>query len=95
MHDISQVSSILSYVDTMGMEIPESYLDEETCSKLCSDKCTRMVITVDAAYEGQETFDLVKNIRDIAESYYLGEWYLAGHFRFILGSSQSAEQSFL
>lgn len=56
----------------MGMEIPESYLDEETYSKLCSDKCTRMVITVDAAYEGQETFDLVKNIRDIAESYYLG-----------------------
>lgn len=34
-------------------------------------------------------------LRDIAESYYLGEWYLAGHFRFISGSSQSAEQSFL
>ena len=78
LHDISQVSSILSYVDTVGMEIPESYLDEETYSKLCSDKYTRMVITVDAAYEGQETFDLVKNIRDIAESYYPGEWYLAG-----------------
>ncbi len=37
-----------------------------------------MVISVDAAYEGQETFALVKNIRSIAEKHYPGEWYLAG-----------------
>ncbi|MDY6327948.1 MAG: MMPL family transporter [Lachnospiraceae bacterium] len=78
LHKISQVSSIISYVDTVGMEIPESYLDEETYSKLCSDKYTRMVISVDAEYEGEETFELVKQIRKIAEKYYPGEWYLAG-----------------
>ena len=78
LHDISQVKSIISYVDTVGVEIPESYLDEETYSKLCSDKYTRMVISVDAEYEGSETFNLVKKVRDTAEKYYPDKWYLAG-----------------
>lgn len=78
LHDISQVKSIISYVDTVGMEIPESYLDEETYSKLCSDKYTRMVITVDAEYEGDETFKLVENVRNVAQEYYPDNWYLAG-----------------
>lgn len=78
LRDISQVKSILSYVDTVGVEIPESYLDEETYAKLCSDKYTRMVLSVDAQYEGEDTFTLVENIRNTAESYYPGEWYLAG-----------------
>lgn len=78
LYDIDAVSSIISYVDTVGMEIPESYLDEETYSKLCSDKYTRMVISVDAEYEGSETFALVETIRDTAQKYYPGEWYLAG-----------------
>ncbi len=78
LHDIPEVSSIISYVDTVGMEIPESYLDEATLSKLCSDDYTRMVLTVDAEYEGQKTFDLVENIRFTAGQFYPGEWYLAG-----------------
>ena len=78
LHDIPEVSSIISYVDTVGMEIPESYLDEATYSKLCSDKYTRMVITVDAEYEGEKTFNLVENIRSTAQQYYPDEWYLAG-----------------
>lgn len=78
LHDIPKVSSIISYVDTVGMEIPESYLDEATYSKLCSDKYTRMVITVDAEYEGEKTFNLVENIRSTTQQYYPDEWYLAG-----------------
>lgn len=75
---LPQVTSILSYVDTVGAEIPESYLDSDTLSQLNSDNYTRMVISVEADYEGEETFDLVKKIRDIAEKYYEGSWYLAG-----------------
>mgnify|MGYP000814817554 CR=1 FL=1 len=78
LHDIPQVKSIISYVDTVGMEIPESYLDETTYSKLCSDDYTRMVINVDAEYEGEQTFDLVESIRDTAQDYFPDEWYLAG-----------------
>ena len=78
LHKIQEVTGIISYVDTVGAEIPECYLDDETHSKLCSDKYTRMVLSVDAEYEGDATFDLVKEIRNTAGKYYPGEWYLAG-----------------
>ena len=58
--------------------IPEQYLDIGTLSKLNSDRYTRMVLTVDAAYEGDNTFSLVEKIRGTAEEYYPDEWYLAG-----------------
>ena len=78
LHEIPQIKSILSYVDTVGETIPEQYLDSGTLSKLNSKHYTRMVLTVDAAYEGDETFDLVKTIRNTAERYYSDEWYLVG-----------------
>lgn len=78
LHEIPEISSIISYVDTVGMEIPTSYLDMDTLSQLNSDHYTRMVLSVDADYEGDETFSLVETIRETAEKYYPGEWYLAG-----------------
>ena len=78
LHSLDKVSGILSYVDTVGMEIPESYLDEETLSKLSSENYTRMVLTVDVDYEGEQSFALVENVREIAQKYYPDSWYLAG-----------------
>lgn len=78
LHDLPQVKNIVSYVDTVGQTIPEQYLDSGTLSQLNSDTYTRMVITVDAEYEGDETFNLVKEIRSIADEYYPDSWYLAG-----------------
>ena len=78
LHDMDEVSGIISYVDTVGEEVPESYLDAATLKKLMSDRYARMVISVRAESEGDATFTLVKNIRACAEKYYPGEWYLAG-----------------
>ncbi len=78
LHDIKEVKSILSYADTVGETIPEQYLDSNTLSKLNSENYTRMVLTVDAEYEGDKTFSLVETIRNTAEEYYPGSWYLAG-----------------
>lgn len=78
LHTIPQVKNIISYVDTVGAEIPEQYLGSETYSLLCSENYSRMVISVDADYEGSETFSLVKEIRDICNKYYPDENYLAG-----------------
>lgn len=78
LHDISEVTSIISYVDTVGAAIPKEYLDEDILSQLVSDDYTRMVLSVETAYEGQKTFDLVKKLRDTVEIYYPGEYYLAG-----------------
>lgn len=78
LQEIPQVKGILSYVDTVGTVIPTQYLDEETLSKLNSENYTRLVLTVDAEYEGSETFNLVETVRSTAEAYYPGTWYLAG-----------------
>lgn len=78
LHEIPQVKSILSYVDTVDAEIPMEYLDGDTLSQLVSENYSRFVITVDADYEGEETFELVENIRDTVNTYYPGSYYLAG-----------------
>lgn len=78
LHGIPQVKSVLSYVDTVGVEIPMEYLDTNTLSQLVSEKYSRFVITVDADYEGEETFELVKKIRDTINAYYPDSYYLAG-----------------
>lgn len=78
LHTLPEVTGIISYVDMAGTEIPLEYLDESTLSQLISDKYSRMVISVDADYEGEDTFALVKEIREIAEKYYPGNNYLAG-----------------
>ena len=76
---LPQVTNILSYVDTVGEEIPEEYIDDDTLSKLVSDNYSRMVISLDTDYEGEDTFNLVEKIRSTAESFYSGEYYLAGN----------------
>lgn len=78
LHDIPEVKSILSYVDTVGQEIPEAYLDEATLSQLVSDDYSRMVLTVEADYEGEATFALVETIRETAQRYYPDSYYLTG-----------------
>jgi predicted RND superfamily exporter protein len=78
LHNIPQVKNILSYVDTVGAEIPMEYLDSDTLSQLVSDEYSRFVITVDADYESKQTFLLVENIRDVLKQYYPDTYYLAG-----------------
>lgn len=79
LHQLPQVSNIISYVDTVGAEIPPEYLDSDTYAMLSSDNYNRFVISLDTDYEGDETFDLVEEIRQIASDFYSDEYYLAGN----------------
>jgi hypothetical protein len=76
--EIPQIHSVLSYVDTVGAEIPMEYLEDDTLSQLVSEHYSRMVLTVDANYEGDDTFALVEQVRTIAQEFYPDEYYLAG-----------------
>lgn len=78
LHTLPEITSIISYVDMAGAEIPNAYLDADTLSQLEGENYSRMVITVDIPYEGAKTFDLVENIREIANKYYPDDNYLAG-----------------
>ncbi len=75
---LPQVKDIISYVDTVGAEIPQEYLDQDTLSQLESDHYSRMVLSLDIDYEGGDTFALVEEIRHTAEEFYQEQYYLAG-----------------
>ncbi|MGN1235225.1 MAG: RND family transporter [Christensenellaceae bacterium] len=77
LHEIPEIKSVLSYVDTVGAEIPYEYLDEDTLSLLVSQHYSRFVLTVEADYEGEETFALVETLREITGNYYTA-YHLAG-----------------
>ncbi|MCD7955654.1 MAG: MMPL family transporter [Lachnospiraceae bacterium] len=78
LHAITGVKSILSYVDTVGAEIPEEYLDADTLSQLVSENYSRFVMTMDADTEGEESFSLVEAVRETVNEYYPDDYYLAG-----------------
>ncbi|MGN0262718.1 MAG: RND family transporter [Eggerthellaceae bacterium] len=78
LHDIPEVSSIISYVDVAGTAIPTDMVDSDTLSLLQSEHYSRMVVSVKAEYEGKETFDLVERVRGVAQKIYPDEWLLAG-----------------
>lgn len=78
LNNLPQVTSIISYVDLAGAEIPLEYLDENTLSQLISKNYSRMVLSVDVPYEGEDAFSLVEQVRDIAQKYYSDTYYLAG-----------------
>ncbi len=76
--NIDEITSVISYVDTVGSEIPQEYLDSSTLSKLVSKNYSRFVLNLKTDAEGEETFDLVKKIRDTAEKHFPNKYYLAG-----------------
>ena len=75
---LPHVKSILSFVDAAGPEVPPSYLDADTLAQLESAHYSRMVLSVDLPYEGEETFSLIQQIRDTAKDFYSDDYYLAG-----------------
>lgn len=77
-HEIPQVTNVISYVDTAGAEVPPQYLDEETLSQLVSDHYSRMVISISTQQEGADAFSVVEKLRGLGETYYGNQYLLAG-----------------
>ncbi len=76
--EIPEITSIISYVEAAGAEIPYEYLDESTLKLLESEHYSRIVLSIDADSEGETAFSLVKQIRAIAKEYYSDNYHLAG-----------------
>ena len=76
--DMDSVISITSLTEILGPGIPTEIVPDSILEKLQSENYSRMVISVSAEYEGDETFALVEKIRSLAESYYGEDYYLAG-----------------
>lgn len=77
-NNIGNVSSVISYVGTVGAEIPTRYLEDSQLSQLISEHYSRMVITLNTAMEDSQTFAAIKKMRDIGQEYYPNGYHLAG-----------------
>lgn len=78
LHKLPDITNIVSFVDQAGVTIPPEMLDSNTLSLLESEHYSRMVLSVDVPTESQKTFDLVEQVRSIAQTYYPDTWLMAG-----------------
>lgn len=76
--ELPEITSVLSYVEAAGAEIPYEYLDKTTLELLESEHFSRIVLSVDADAEGDTAFSLVEQVRDITQQYYPDKYHLAG-----------------
>lgn len=75
-HD--DVVSVTSLANTLGPAIPVELVPDSTAKLLRSNGYSRILLSVGVEYEGEETFQLVEQIREIAAQYYGEDYYLAG-----------------
>ena len=80
--ELPQVSGILSYVDNADSVIPTEYVESDMLSKLVSEHCSRLVLSVKADLEGDAAFDLVARVREIAEGYSIAAVFIVLLFSF-------------
>lgn len=75
---LSPVSSVIAFVEQAGAEIPYEYLDEATLSQLESENYSRIVISLQLDYEGEETSAFIEQLQELVQNYYPDTYYLAG-----------------
>ncbi|MDR2713940.1 MAG: MMPL family transporter [Coriobacteriales bacterium] len=73
---LPSVNSVVSYADTVGLTVPPEFLDEKVVSRLYSPNLARIIMYTSAENEGEESFALVQNVRDLAATHY-DESYVA------------------
>lgn len=78
LEEIDNVTGVTSTTTLMGSAFPTDMLPGGLTGELESENYRRLVISVDADFEGDETFNLVKEIRNTAQDYYPDTWLLAG-----------------
>lgn len=75
---VPEIKEIKSYGETLSSVIPSNVMPNSIGELLISDKYSRIVLTVEAEYEGEDTFALVQELREICHDVYGNDYYLAG-----------------
>ncbi|WP_173915296.1 RND family transporter [Halobacillus sp. Marseille-Q1614] len=70
LEDLSQVSSVISYVNMVSTAVPPAYLEKEMTEPFYSDNYARMTLFTETDAEGEAAFSLIEKVQDTADSYY-------------------------
>lgn len=76
--DLAHITSVTSYATMVSNKIPTVYLDGSIVDQFYSADYARIILSSDCAYEGDEAFSMVESVRQTAEAFYPGGWYLCG-----------------
>ncbi len=76
--DNKNVTSVISYVNTVGNVIPDGYVPSESLSQLYSEHYSRFVVTLDTEEVEEGWSDKVDELHKICETYYGDEAMIAG-----------------
>ncbi len=72
------ITSVISYSETVGSEIPPGFLSKEHISNFHSKSKSRIILYANTKDEGASAFALVEEIRRMAERYYGNSYHLLG-----------------
>ena len=75
---LSDVQSVVSYTNTVGLAIPDQFLEEEDRATFFSDNYSRIIVNTNMEAESEAAFSLVENVRNLSEKYYGDEYYALG-----------------
>lgn len=75
---LRNVTTVISYTNTAGKEIPVEFPDEEQISQFYSNGYSRMILYTAVPDEGDEAFAVTKAVRETAQKYYGDGCYLLG-----------------
>lgn len=75
---IDHVKQVISYTTMADASIPEDYLDSDTVDQFYSKNYCRIILYTDTPEEGDEAFTTVRQIQEMAVSYYGDAVYSCG-----------------
>lgn len=75
---IGNVTSVISYTNTAGKEIPVEFPDQDQISQFYSNGYSRIILNAAVPDEGEEAFDVTQAVRNTAKKYYEDGYYLVG-----------------
>lgn len=77
-NDLTHVTNTLSYVTAVSAVIPEEYIDEDVKEEFYSEHYSRIIITTDLGDEGEEAFEVIEEVKEVADNYYGADYYTLG-----------------
>ena len=75
---LPQTTNITSYLTTVSAAMPTEIVPEDSLGQLISNDWSRIIVTFDVEQEGEETFALVEQVRDLCAAEYGDNYYMTG-----------------
>lgn len=89
---LTDVSSVLAYVNTVSAAIPPEYLEESVTDQFYSENYSRIILHTDTDAEGDKAFSLIETVKEKTEDLYGEAIYMLGESVTLYDMKQTVER---